>query len=118
MFCGEKQSAEICYSLPYIALIGYGTDRGSEEIALAPLQVVDCPTQLFHDKYQRTQQEYLPVSRAYLIFVDFGAPPHYSGLLEGTKKCVTKEPKKTKMGKNHHQRHQKLQNTPNGFKVS
>ena len=35
-------------------MIGYGTDRGSEEIALAPLQVVDCPTQLVHDKYQRT----------------------------------------------------------------
>ena len=35
-------------------MIGYGTDRGSEEIALAPLQVADCPTQLFHDKYQRT----------------------------------------------------------------
>ena len=49
------------------ALIGYGTDRDSEEIALAPLQVVDCPTQLFHDKYQRTQQGYLPLSRACLM---------------------------------------------------
>ena len=80
--CFVEKNLNVLFSTIH-TLIDYGTHRGSEEIALAPLQVVDCPTQLFHDKYQRTQQGYLPLSRAYLIFVNFGAPPHYLGLSSG-----------------------------------